>query len=499
MREGFIGVHIGAGQHSELRTAIYLEICAQACAVGVEMLRTGGSALDAACAATMVLEDAGETNAGYGSNLTESGTVEMDAGIMDGSSLLFGAVGAMPGIKNPILVAKLLVREQQKGLLPLGRVPPGLLVGEGARNWAVRHGVPSVAADSLISDKANKLYRHYKKKLDTFRQQMSHHLKRKTPCDPPPPPPENTPTASGSGSYHTNGSSNGSAAFLAGSGVVNQDASDVRVPKVSRHSLDDGVTDTVGVVVMDPLGNVASTVSSGGIALKQPGRVGQASCFGCGCWAQRSKAGEKGYTVGISTTGCGEHLVRTFLARECALELSKSSVPMNALQKVMKEKFAESEFLVSVPEKLGGAICMHYDESSGQGEFLWTHTTSSMGIGFQTMSDAKATTKMSRLSSYSSSTGGPAAVAGGGGRLSGSADPTTTTSILVEGVPFSTIPHHLSASSTVDGMASGTASVLEVETISSSSPHSSSSASETTEDNLAIRGHLDNGVQTAKA
>ena len=52
----------------------------------------------------------------------------------------------------------------------------------------------------------------------------------------------------------------------------------------------------------------------------------QASCFGCGCWAQRSKAGEKGYTVGISTTGCGEHLVRTFLARECALELSKSSV-----------------------------------------------------------------------------------------------------------------------------------------------------------------------------
>ena len=50
---------------------------------------------------------------------------------------------------------------------------------------------------------------------------------------------------------------------------------DVRVPKVSRHSLDDGVTDTVGVVVMDPLGNVASTVSSGGIALKQPGRVGQ--------------------------------------------------------------------------------------------------------------------------------------------------------------------------------------------------------------------------------
>ena len=44
----------------------------------------------------------------------------MDAGIMDGTSLLFGAVGAVPGIKNPIMVAKLMVEEQQKGLLPLG-------------------------------------------------------------------------------------------------------------------------------------------------------------------------------------------------------------------------------------------------------------------------------------------------------------------------------------------------------------------------------------------
>jgi hypothetical protein len=45
----------------------------------------------------------------------------------------------------------------------------GFLVGEGARDWAVRHGVPAVASETLISDKANKLYRHYKKKLDAFR------------------------------------------------------------------------------------------------------------------------------------------------------------------------------------------------------------------------------------------------------------------------------------------------------------------------------------------
>ena len=100
MREGFVGVHIGAGQHSEARTQLYLSICSEACRVGVEVLRQGGSALEAASSATMVLENAGETNAGFGSNLTESGTVEMDAGIMDGTSLLFGAVGNDP-ISDP--------------------------------------------------------------------------------------------------------------------------------------------------------------------------------------------------------------------------------------------------------------------------------------------------------------------------------------------------------------------------------------------------------------
>ena len=187
MTEGFVGVHIGAGQHSEARTSLYLSICAKACQVAIDILKEGGSAIEAATKATMVLEDAGETNAGYGSNLTEHGTVEMDAGLMDGVSLLFGAVGAVPGIKNPIQIAKLLVLEQGKGLLPLGRVPPGFLVGDGARQWAKRKGVPVVTEKSLISDKAAKLYKHYKKKLDSYRQQNLHnpsHQQKRPLSDP---------------------------------------------------------------------------------------------------------------------------------------------------------------------------------------------------------------------------------------------------------------------------------------------------------------------------
>ena len=63
------------GHHSEARTSLYLSICSKACKVATDILRQGGSAIDAAAAATMVLEDAGETNAGYGSNLTELGTI----------------------------------------------------------------------------------------------------------------------------------------------------------------------------------------------------------------------------------------------------------------------------------------------------------------------------------------------------------------------------------------------------------------------------------------
>ena len=76
----------------QARTGLSLEICDAACQAGIDVLRSGGSAADAATKANIVLQDARKTNAGFGSNLTESGTVEMDAGLMNGSSLLFWQV-----------------------------------------------------------------------------------------------------------------------------------------------------------------------------------------------------------------------------------------------------------------------------------------------------------------------------------------------------------------------------------------------------------------------
>lgn len=86
-------------------------------------MKSGENPLDAVVEAVMVLENSPLTNAGFGSNLTIDGTVECDASVMDGSNLQFGAVGAVSGIKNPILLAKRLC-QQQSIKISYGRIPP---------------------------------------------------------------------------------------------------------------------------------------------------------------------------------------------------------------------------------------------------------------------------------------------------------------------------------------------------------------------------------------
>src|SRR5215469_10423885 len=66
----------------------------QALTAGYEILKRGGSSLDATEAAVRVLEDDPHFNAGRGSVFTSACTNEMDASIMDGRTLKAGAVGS---------------------------------------------------------------------------------------------------------------------------------------------------------------------------------------------------------------------------------------------------------------------------------------------------------------------------------------------------------------------------------------------------------------------
>ncbi|KAH7085870.1 nucleophile aminohydrolase [Paraphoma chrysanthemicola] len=116
------------------------------------ILKNGGTALDAVEVAIKTLEDREITNAGYGSNLAMDGVVECDAAIVDhhGRS---GAVGAVAQIKNPISLAR-LVHKHTMHSLSLRRVPPNLLVGQGATEFAIEMGMPILPHDALVSPAA---------------------------------------------------------------------------------------------------------------------------------------------------------------------------------------------------------------------------------------------------------------------------------------------------------------------------------------------------------
>jgi L-asparaginase / beta-aspartyl-peptidase len=135
-------VHGGAGPVGDNSLAQRLQGCKTAALAGWSILEAGGSAVDAAEAAVVVLEDNPLFNAGTGSTLNSIGNVEMDAAIMEGRSLRAGAVAAVAGIKNPIRLARRVMEDGRHILLS----------GEGARLFARQNGVPECAPAALIVD-----------------------------------------------------------------------------------------------------------------------------------------------------------------------------------------------------------------------------------------------------------------------------------------------------------------------------------------------------------
>ena len=129
-------VHGGAGtiERSEMtpqREREYRAGLDCALTAGYEILKRGGSSLDATEAAVRVLEDDPHFNAGKGAVFTSVGTNEMDAAIMDGKTLNAGAVASLKHIQNPVSLARLVMEKS-------GHV---MLDGEGAEAFAKVNGI----------------------------------------------------------------------------------------------------------------------------------------------------------------------------------------------------------------------------------------------------------------------------------------------------------------------------------------------------------------------
>jgi len=132
-------IHGGAGtiERSKMtpeREREYRSGVERALVAGYEILKGGGSSLDATEASVRVLEDDRHFNAGRGAVFTDAGTNEMDAAIMDGKALRAGAVASLKHIKNPVSLARLVMEKS-------GHV---MMDGEGAEAFAAANGVELV-------------------------------------------------------------------------------------------------------------------------------------------------------------------------------------------------------------------------------------------------------------------------------------------------------------------------------------------------------------------
>ena len=131
-----LAIHGGAGTilkedlTPELEAA-YKQALEDSLAAGFAILKGGGSALDAVNAAAVVLEDNILFNAGRGSVFNAEGLHEMDAAVMDGKTLMAGAVAGVQNIRNPILLATAIMHKSNHVLLS----------GAGAVQFAKEHGL----------------------------------------------------------------------------------------------------------------------------------------------------------------------------------------------------------------------------------------------------------------------------------------------------------------------------------------------------------------------
>jgi beta-aspartyl-peptidase (threonine type) len=288
-------VHGGAWAIPDDMVDAHMSGVRHALRTGWSVLQKGGSSLDAVEEAVVILEDDETFDAGRGSFLNRDGRVQLDAFIMEGSTLRGGGVGCVERLRNPVRAARKILSES----------PHVYFVGEGAERFAAEHGIPLCDNADLIIPR----------EVERLREYQAH-------------------------------------------AAATNHAPDLFAPTISH--------DTVGAVALDAEGNIAAATSTGGTLNKAPGRLGDSSLIGCGCYADNESAA-------ASLTGWGEPIMKLVLAKWAADRVLSGNAP----EWIAKEAI---NYLKSRLNGHGGIILL-----DSQGRFGIAHNTPRMAWASRTM------------------------------------------------------------------------------------------------------------------
>ena len=308
MRTPILLVHGGAWAIPEDTAAAHENGVRNALEAGYQILTRGGTALDAVEAAVTVLEDDPTFDAGRGSFLTSDGRVQLDALLMDGGRMKAGGVACVERLRNPIKAARLVLEQS----------PHVYFVGSGAEEFAKSRGMALIENVELVLDRE-------RERLKVAREREAAGL--------------------------------ADATF---SGLEDDKGPETAIPRV----VDDS-HDTVGAVALDTHGNIAAATSTGGTLNKTPGRVGDSSLIGCGCYADNLSAA-------VSLTGWGEPIMKLVLGKWATDRVAAGTAP----------EFAAREAISYLHNRLGGhggIILLGPD-----GRFGIAHNTPAMAWGLAT-------------------------------------------------------------------------------------------------------------------
>jgi beta-aspartyl-peptidase (threonine type) len=280
---------------------------------GYSLLERGASAVDVVEAAVSRMEDDITFDAGRGSFLTRDGRVQLDALLMDGATLRAGGVACVERLRNPIQAARLVLEKS----------PHVYFVGAGAEEFAQAHGMELIDNAELV--------------LDRERQRLAEAQRKEQ-------------------------------AGLPDLTFAGDDKSPETAADFDSH-------DTVGAVALDSEGRIAAGTSTGGTLNKAPGRVGDSSLIGCGCYADNASAA-------VSLTGWGEPIMKLVLGKWAADRVQQGNSP----EQVAPDAIA---YLHARLSGHGGIILLGPD-----GRYGIAHNTPRMAWGVCTSEGPRTGTRM---------------------------------------------------------------------------------------------------------